>query len=290
MSRKHSILEIGERFNRLVVSGGPVFMATPTESRPNRKETRYRCVCDCGKEHSVTGSDLRNGQVKSCGCLRSAKSSERAKARNRRHGHAVRGEARPPEYNVWANMKSRCHDTGSKDYPRYGGRGIFVCERWRESFSAFYADMGPRPSGLYKIERNDNDGPYSPINCRWATAKEQAENRRNNVFLEHDGKRLTLMEWSRVVGIGVTTLSYRIKAGWPVERALTTPNDAYHLGTLSVARSNSVYLEHDGRRLPQGEWARIIGIPRQALAARIKRGWSIADALSTPFGQSPGTD
>jgi hypothetical protein len=149
--------------------------------------------------------------------------SEAAKARNYKHGHARRDRERPPEYQVWINMRSRCHDPGDRDFPRWGGRGITVCDEWRLSFDAFYGDMGARPSSGHQIERINNDGPYSPGNCRWATVKEQADNRRSSVILEHDGKRLNQKEWARITGIGVTTICYRLKAGWTISDALTLP-------------------------------------------------------------------
>lgn len=144
-------------------------------------------------------------------------------AYNLKHGHCVRGEDRPPEYNVWVKIRKRCLNPSDKDFCKYGARGITVCDEWQQSFEAFRSDMGPRPSKAHSIERKDNDGPYAPWNCRWATAKEQAENRRSSVILEHDGRRLTQMEWSRITGIGVTTICYRLSAGWSVADALTIP-------------------------------------------------------------------
>ncbi len=122
---------------------------------------------------------------------------------------------------IWMTMRQRCRDTNAKDYARYGGRGIKVCERW-ESFENFLADMGERPAGM-SIERDDNDGDYTPDNCRWATRSEQQRNRRSNVLLTHDGVTLCVAEWAIRTGINRMTLHTRIDRGWPTDKALTTP-------------------------------------------------------------------
>lgn len=124
---------------------------------------------------------------------------------------------RSREYAIWTGMISRCHNTHVRCYDRYGGRGIEVCERWRSDFSAFLTDMGRAPSGC-SIERIDNDGGYEPSNCRWATATEQANNKRNNV--RHRGKTLT--EWSVDIGVSVGSMCRRVKS-WGWERAVTAP-------------------------------------------------------------------
>jgi hypothetical protein len=125
---------------------------------------------------------------------------------------------------VWQTMIARCHDEKYTNHYRYGGRGIIVCDRWRYSFEAFKSDMGPRPSPEYSIDRIDNSGPYSPENCRWATRKEQALNRRTNRVLDFNGRQLTLKEWSSKTGISLVVISMRLnRLAWSIERALTTP-------------------------------------------------------------------
>ncbi len=131
------------------------------------------------------------------------------------------------EYKVWDGMRQRCNNPNSPDYPRYGGRGITICERWSASFSNFVADMGPRLSRAFQIERRDNDLGYSPENCRWATRKEQQRNRRNTRFIEFNGERLSVPEWSERTGIERHTLYLRIRRGWTPQQTLTIPADSF---------------------------------------------------------------
>jgi hypothetical protein len=128
-----------------------------------------------------------------------------------------------PLYSIWCGMKNRCYNRNEPTYPYYGGRGITVCEDWRLSFAFFWADMGPRPSPRHSLDRIDNDGPYSPDNCRWATRSEQSGNRRNNITLTHNGETTFAKEWARRVGLSYETLLHRLDRGWSAERALTTP-------------------------------------------------------------------
>lgn len=114
-------------------------------------------------------------------------------------------------------MRRRCLDTGDKNYPRYGGRGITVCERWRTSFAPFLADMGDRPAGL-SLDRRDNNGPYAPDNCRWATPTEQARNRRSNRLVTRDGETKPLAAWVERIGISASVVDARIRSGWPEAR------------------------------------------------------------------------
>lgn len=135
-----------------------------------------------------------------------------------------------PIYEIWHGMKARTTNPKMRDYPRYGGRGITVCDEWKESFEAFYRDMGDRPEGL-SLERKDNNGPYSKANCVWATVSQQARNRRNNHFLTLNGVRKTIIEWSEETGLTYGTIHGRVwSLGWDDEKALTTPTrlDARH--------------------------------------------------------------
>lgn len=138
----------------------------------------------------------------------------------RRESHGLR---RVAEYGVWNMMIQRCTNPRNRSYKNYGGRGIEVCERWLGSFGNFYADMGPRPSNKYSIERIDNNKPYGPDNCRWATMNEQARNRSNNHFVDFDGERKTIAEWSEITGLTPHLIHQRISLGWDIRRALTTP-------------------------------------------------------------------
>lgn len=125
------------------------------------------------------------------------------------------------EYQIWIDMKRRCSDKRRSRYKDYGGRGIKVCKRWMV-FLNFFNDMGKRPSKKHQLDRIDNSKDYSPENCRWATTKEQSLNTRSNVYLEHNGIKLTLYEWAEKLGLKYTTLYSRYKRGWETERILTS--------------------------------------------------------------------
>lgn len=177
------------------------------------------CRCACGSTVTVASNNLRNGHTKSCGCHKSAKWAEIITTHGLSRKH-------PDEYKIWKGMRSRCYDTGHKNYGRYGGRGVTVDDTW-EDFDVFFKDMGPRPGPGYSVERKDNDGPYAPGNCMWATRKVQANNRRSNCIVYVFGEKLTLSQavqkYSSPLGIKYATVQARLARGRSAEDALTAP-------------------------------------------------------------------
>lgn len=145
-------------------------------SRTDKNGKHWLCRCSCGIEKTVPGHKLTSAHTRSCGCLRREVSAETRRAN-------TKGNVKHPLYATWRNMKSRCSNPRTKDYPSYGGRGIKVDERWNQDFWSFVLDLGDKPDGT-SLERIDNDGPYSAENCRWATAEEQMANRRTVAIMQ----------------------------------------------------------------------------------------------------------
>jgi hypothetical protein len=133
------------------------------------------------------------------------------------------GESDTHLYTLWKTMKARCGSPGAHAYADYGGRGIRVCDRWRDDYTAFRDDMGPRPSMDHSVDRIDGDGDYEPGNCRWATSREQVRNRACTRFLTWNGEIRTISEWSELTGICFSTIATRVSKGWPDAQALSTP-------------------------------------------------------------------
>lgn len=193
----------GRKFTRLTV----------IKRGPNKKNaTRWRCICDCGTTTLVHSYSLLKETSKSCGCL---KNENTAKL------NVTHGMSHHPLYSVWFSMVGRCTNPKKPDYPRYGGRGITVCEQWM-SFSNFYADMGERPDGT-SIDRIDNNKGYYPSNCRWASHTVQARNKNNNHIVEYNGEAHCVTEWAEITGITADAIHFRLKRGWSAEKTLTTP-------------------------------------------------------------------
>lgn len=201
---------IGERFGEWTVVGPAPL--SPAGIR------HVHCRCGCGVEKSVELNALRHGKTLSCRKC----SARRRRQTVRRHGHTV-GYRRSPEYETWRNMAERCIWPGHKSYARYGGRGITVHPSWlgRGGFEQFLEHIGRRPSPRHSLDRIDNDGHYLPGNVRWATASEQAQNRRSTRWFTIGGETLCLTEWARRYGLQVDTVHARLRRGWPIERALT---------------------------------------------------------------------
>ncbi len=194
---------VGTRFGRLIV-----LSRSPKQAR----DIAWECSCDCGKNVTVSGRDLRYGDTKSCGCYQ----RERAGQSSRTHGMAGRRE-----YRIWKAMRRRCRNPKDTAYASYGGRGIEVCDRWND-FARFYADMGRCPPAQ-TIERKNSSGPYSPDNCIWASRLDQSRNRRSNVSVTIGDRTYVLSEACELYGMSYGTVQDRIKNGWPAALAVTTP-------------------------------------------------------------------
>ena len=181
-----------------------------------RGKSVWHCKCDCGNEKDVVSVDLINGGTKSCGCLNSEKKSKRITDRNRTHN-----KTHTRLYSIYRSMKYRCYYKNNPSYNNYGGRGISVCEEWLNDFMAFYnwaMDNGYK-DGL-TIDRINNNGNYEPSNCRWATRKQQQNNMRSNVFLEVDGEKHTIAEWSEITGLNHSTICGRLRRGKSPKEAI----------------------------------------------------------------------
>lgn len=192
------------------------------------------------------------------------------------HEQIVRRSSR--SFANYTAMKTRCLDKRTIQYKNYGGRGIKICERWLESFDNFYADMGEPPTLDHSLDRIDNNGDYTPHNCRWATRTEQNNNNRVVRKLEYKGKILTTREWSNETGISKVAIDERIILGWPIEKILTTPaivgRNQFGEGKL---------FRYKGKDMTLKQWAVKLGVSYYTLHKRItKYGWSISKTFSTP--------
>lgn len=207
---------VGQQFGRLQV--------VSYAGRNARGYLLWKCVCKCGTIKILSTGNLTTG-TKSCGCLH----LETAQTFRITHGRT-----NTAEYRTWSHMIDRCDNPKCKNYKDYGGRGIKICKRWRESFACFLEDMGEKPSANHSIERIDNNAGYSPDNCKWATASEQAFNKRCNRRLLHDGQNLTVGQWSAQLGIKLATIKWRLRKGLPIPLVLFQ-GTLYHLPTRSSA-------------------------------------------------------
>lgn len=191
---------------------------------------RWKCVCECGGTTIAHLSNMQRGFTKSCGCLR----RENTVSLHTTHGASRPRDRHYHEYTIWAAMKRRCSNEKCKNFPDYGGRGIYACPRWFNDFASFFSDMGERPKHM-TIDRIDNDGSYTcgkcddciargvPFNCRWATRKVQAQNRRCNVVVMAFGESLASSAWEIRTGVPAQVINERIRHGWSPEKAVSTP-------------------------------------------------------------------
>lgn len=197
-------------------------------------QTRWLCRCDCGTERLVQGGHLRGGRTQSCGCLHSEKTSANNRKYKTKHGGATHTH-RERLYKIYMDMRRRCEKENAKEYSNYGGRGITVCEEWSGengyinfrdwSFKNGYDPKAPKKE--MTLDRIDNERGYSPDNCRWASYKTQANNRRNNRKITIGGETHTISEWADKVGIDQRSISSRLYNGWPEEDAVMKPIRAW---------------------------------------------------------------
>lgn len=249
----------GHRYGRLTV--------IERVGKNNTGQTTWKCVCDCGKEIIVVGARMRFGSVKSCGCLQ----REMASLANKTHGMT-----KSKLHVDWRAMRKRCFCKNDKAYKDYGGRGITVCDEWND-FMAFYEwSMNNGYSEELSLDRIDNDGNYCPENCRWTDSITQGNNKRNNFRVEYNGETKTLAEWSRITGIGSSTIKSRIISGWSIEDALfCKPKSSFE-----------VNITYNGETHTLTEWSKITGISYSSLRGRRKMNWDVADMLTVQASSS----
>jgi hypothetical protein len=269
MERKaRSEIQPGERFGRYVVVG---------KATSKNAQSRYNMICDCGNTGIAYRNGLLRGTSTSCGCFRSEFHVKRLTTHN---------GSRSRLYTLWRGLLKRCYSEKYEGFHSYGGRGIFVSEAWRTSFENFANDMGFPPEG-HSLDRIDVNGPYSKENCRWASAKEQQRNKRNNVLHFFRGRMVTIPEAMEEVGCTLweTAVRDRLRRGIPIEQALMAPSN-----------SKEVVKPRENRRgMKTGVvWGKVFTaeaahalmdalctdtLPLRLVLSRMSRGWTLEDAL-----------
>lgn len=202
----------GNKYGRLTVLG-------KEQGRDKNGRIRWRCKCDCGKEVSIATYSL-NGGVQSCGCLQ----HDIARNSHLIHGDCKRGGKRTRLFGIWAGIRNRILNPNNHAYPRYGGRGIKICDEWQEYIKFKEWALSHGYNEKLTIDRIDVNGDYSPENCRWASYEVQANNSRKNIFWKYKGECLTIAQWAKKLNVNPTRLWNRVyNHKWSVERALTEP-------------------------------------------------------------------
>lgn len=241
-------------------------------------EALWECQCDCGIACIKTSSSIKENHEPSCGCLKGFKISKCMV----RHGRT-----RSPEYVSWCGMKARCLNSNEPGFHRYGGRGIQICERWKNSFENFLTDMGEKPSPSHSIDRIDVDGNYEPSNCRWATKTEQSRNQRSNRLIEYNGSMIHISVLAKQACVSRPVFCRRINNGWTVEESLRTPPNKR--GTVTEAfrksqknRKDGNFITSCGKTLCVSAWSEMLGIKSSIIYGWARRG-KAEDKINSAF-------
>lgn len=260
-SRGSRLLKVGDSFGRLTV----LVASSGIKNRAHMALFR----CDCGAEKEIAKSNVFLGKSKSCGCLSKEVTGDRAR---------THGMSKTKEYQTWSRMWSRCINPIVDRYPRYGGRGIKVCDRWKK-FELFYEDMGPIPSPSHSIGRIDNDGNYEPSNCRWETPEQQCSNTSVTRIVEWKSEKKTIRQWSIETGITYSRLAQRLAAGLPAEKVFDDSPDSLALRKITV----------DGVTKLTTEWMRDANIPISSFYYWQRKGLSKEDIVEKYLAKLKGT-
>lgn len=195
-------------------------------------KSKWLCRCSCGTFREVSKNSLVSGASTSCGC-HIAEMRKGSAPPNKSHGLT-----NSPTWKIWRDMRTRCNNPNATSYSKYGGRGIRVCSRW-DSFESFLKDMGERPPST-SLDRIDVNGDYEPSNCRWATAKQQARNKRETTLLTFRGETKAINDWADELGIHYRTIRSRLNSGWSIEDALSKPINEAKRNSRCAAPHKSV--------------------------------------------------
>lgn len=199
---------VGQKFGKLTVI---------EKTEKYKGHSKYKCVCDCGKETIAISNNLKRGKTQSCGC---GEVENRKANWDKFRTHGLRNH---PLHETWTRMKGRCYNKKNEKYKDYGGRGIYVCEEWKKDFKSFYdwSIENGWQEGL-TIDRRNNDGIYEPANCRWVPNEVQANNKRTNVFITYQGEVKTIAQWAKHFNIGASLISQRLKRNLSLDAVFMT--------------------------------------------------------------------
>lgn len=258
MKQRKVIVTPGQKFHKLTVILSNIRVG---------REIYHRCKCDCGTEKTILARNVEKGKSKSCGCLSREKGKE----------HATHGLSGTRIYQTWSRMCRRCDNPKVDRFKNYGGRGIRVCDRWK-NFENFYADMGDIPGPGFSLGRIDNDKDYCPENCRWETAEQQQNNTSRTIWIEYAGIRMSLRQWATKLGVPYSLLMNRYKAGWSDEAIISERRDQRQLVT------------HGGVTKLTTEWMKDLGIPISSFYHFIRKGMSREEVVQKYASQIKGGD